>query len=73
MDILNIYEQTLRVDAVLNGIKTKFPFQLNEKARFTQHQITLYQSNYCHVDSEPVAEQPAITGGDFTDIVFIDI
>lgn len=72
MDTLSSYEFAIRIDALLGELKTKYPYQLNEKATFTKHQITLYQSNYCHTETEQYVEQPAVTGGASTDIVFID-
>ncbi len=62
-DRLHVYEQTVILDLVLSNLKSKYPFQLNEKAKYTQHQISLYQANYCHVDSPPTREQPSVEGG----------
>ncbi len=69
--VLQNYEALVRLDAILNGYNVKYPFQLNEQATFTQHQISLYQANYCHTDSEPVKEQPSIEGGRFIHVVLL--
>jgi hypothetical protein len=68
---LHNYESLIQIDAALNSINTKYPFSLNDRATYTQHQITLYQSNYCHMDSEPTQEQPAVTGGAVVSVVLV--
>jgi hypothetical protein len=67
------YEILIRIDAMLNNYSPKYPFTLNQQATFTQHQVTLYQSNYCHTETEATPEQPSVTGGNVTDVVFIDL
>lgn len=71
--ILDDYRSLISIDAMLNNYTPRYPFTLNEQASYTQHQITLYQSNYCHTDSEPSSEQPSILGGATTQIFFIDL
>lgn len=65
------YESLVRLDSVLNGYGANYPFSLNECATYTQHQITLYQANYCHTDTEPTKEQPSIEGGATVCVVLI--
>lgn len=69
---LSNYQALIGIDAILNNLKSKYPFSLNEQSTYTQHQITLYQSNYCHTETEPTKEQPSVTGGSATDIALID-
>jgi hypothetical protein len=64
------YQLLIQIDMIINGVASKYPYQLNEQAKYTHHQITLYQSNYCHVDSAPLEEQPAVVGG-VVDVVLI--
>ena len=62
------------MNSELNNYTPKYPFTLNEQAIYTQHQIKLYQSNYCHNETEEeVQEQPSITGGAAIDIVLVDL
>lgn len=69
---LSNYQTLIEIDAILNHFESKYPFTLNQQSAYTQHQITLYQANYCHTDSEPIKEQPSITGGNTTEIALID-
>lgn len=72
--ILSNYEQLVLLDMTMNGLRPKYPFQLNEKAKYTQHQIELYQKNYCHSDSkDDMKEQPAVTGGAYINIAVVDM
>lgn len=71
--ILHNYQALINIDAMLNNHLPQYPFTLNEQATFTQHQITLYQSNYCHKDSKETSEQPSILGGAHTSIVFVEL
>ena len=32
---------------IVDGIHPTYPYQLNEKSQYTQHQLTLYRGNYC--------------------------
>lgn len=57
------YGALTRLDATLSGYESQYPYRIKEQATYTQHQITLYQANYCHTESEPSQEQPAVTGG----------
>ncbi len=41
------YSALVRLDLIINGMKSKYPFTLNERARFTQHELQIYQHNYC--------------------------
>ena len=68
---LRNYQSLVDIDSAINNRDTKYPFRLNEQAKYTQHQITLYQSNYCHTDSKPTDEQPSVTGGASVNVVFI--
>lgn len=72
-DTLHNYEILVGIDSMLSDYTPKYPFTLNQQAKYTQHQITLYQSNYCHKDIEPTQEQPSVAGGALVDIVLIDI
>lgn len=66
------YQSLIHIDTVLNGYVPKYPFNLNQQAKFTEHQIKLYQNNYCHSEIEPVPEQPSITGsGNRIDVAFV--
>ena len=67
--ILKDYQTIVRLDLLTKGIKPKYPFQLNEKATYTQHQLTIYQGNYCRQETDPIKEQPAVTGGASVDVV----
>lgn len=69
---LRDYEILIGIDSMLNDYKPRYPFTLNQQATYTQHQITLYQSNYCHTETEPTPEQPSVTGGAITEVVLID-
>ena len=60
---LYYYQLLIDLDAILGNHIPKYPFTLNEQAIYTQHQIKLYQSNYCHTESQTTQEQPSITGG----------
>lgn len=71
--IIHDYNQLIQIDSMLDGLTPKYPFRLNEQAKYTQHQITLYQSNYCHTETEPNEEQPSVIGGAPINIVLIDI
>jgi len=69
---LQQYQNLLRIDLALNSIKQAYPYTLNEQAKYTLHQVTLYQSNYCHSEQEQTKEQPSVTGGaPSIDVVFI--
>ena len=72
-DSLHNYEILIGIDSTLKNYTPQFPFTLNQQATFTQHQITLYQSNYCHTDTEPTQEQPSVTGGGITEVVLINL
>jgi hypothetical protein len=67
---LSDYQLLIQIDMIINGVASKYPYQLNEQAKYTHHQITLYQSDYCHLDSAPVKEQPTVVGG-VVDVVLI--
>ena len=69
---LRNYQDLIVIDSILNKYTPKYPFNLREQSTYTQHQIMLYQSNYCHTDSEQPQEQPSITGGFSADIAFIE-
>ncbi len=49
--VLSNYNALVRLDLVLNELSSQFPFDLNEKAVYTQHEIKLYQQNYCSKDN----------------------
>ncbi len=69
---LRNYQALIGIDATLTNYSPQYPFRLNEQATYTQHQITLYQSNYCHTDTEQ-SDQPDVVGGNMTDIVLIEM
>lgn len=55
--ILNTdYTYLLKIDTLLKGVQPKYPFQLNEKAKYTQHQLQIYQDNYCHLEKKENAK-----------------
>ncbi len=60
--VLNNYSDLVKLDLVINGMKSKYPFIINECAKYTQHEIQLYQQNYCNEEK---------TGGN--DHIIIDI
>jgi hypothetical protein len=60
-----------RMEAMLSGRASQYPFNLLERGKYTQHQVTLYQTNFCHTEIETNEEQPAITGG--AELVFIQL
>lgn len=60
-----------RMEAMLSGRSTKYPFNLLERATYTQHQVTLYQTSYCHTEIESNESPPAIAGG--AELVFIEL
>ncbi len=45
--ILDNYSELVKLDLMINNLRSKYPFTLNERARYTQHEIQLYQRNYC--------------------------
>lgn len=57
------YQTLISIDATIKGFSTKYPYNIQHSARFTQHQLKLYQSNYCFTENETTPEQPSITGG----------
>ncbi len=62
------YELLVQLDMALNALTPKYPFRLNQEAKYTQHQVELYKKNYCHVENAPsskeeVQEQPSLTSG----------
>ncbi len=65
------YQALVHLDSVLNDFTPKYPYVLNQRAQYTQHQVILYQSNYCHTDTEPPVEQPSVTGGAVVQVVLI--
>lgn len=48
--VLDSYSRLVQLDLMMSGLRSKYPFQLNERAKYTQHQIQLYQANYCKKD-----------------------
>lgn len=73
MDILQNYQALIKIDSILKNYTPAYPFQINESAKYTQHQIKLYQANYCHTEMEPTKEQPSVVGGATTNIILIDL
>lgn len=66
------YQALVQIDTVLNGYIPKYPFNLKQQAKFTEHQIKLYQYNYCHTETEQTPEQPSIVGsGNHIEVVFV--
>lgn len=41
------YQRLVQLDMAMHGLRPQYPFRLNEQAVFTQHQVKLYQQNYC--------------------------
>jgi len=44
---LGNYTMLVKLDLVINNMQGRYPFRLNEQAKYTQHEIQLYQHNYC--------------------------
>ena len=59
----NNYQTLISIDAIIKNLSTKYPYNLQSSAVFTQHQLKLYQSNYCFTENETTPEQPSVTGG----------
>ncbi len=73
MDNLQNYQALIKIDSILKNYTPAYPFRINESAKYTQHQIKLYQANYCHTETEPTNEQPSVVGGTTTNIILIDL
>lgn len=69
--VLDNYQLLVRIDMIVSGNAPKYPYRLNEQAQYTHHQVALYQSNYCHLDTAPEEEQPSVVGGGIVDIVLL--
>jgi hypothetical protein len=67
---LTNYQYLVQIDLVANDRVVKYPFRLNELGKYTHHQITLYQANYCHSDAPPTEEQPSVVGGNVDIVLF---
>ncbi len=65
------YQALVHMDSILNDFVPKYPYVINQQAQYTQHQVTLYQANYCHTETEPVKEQPSVTGGAQVEVLFV--
>ena len=63
-----------RMESVLSGRKTRYPFNVKEQAKFTQHQITLYLANFCRKEgaSPSGGAVEARDDGEPTTVVFVD-
>ncbi len=59
--ILDDYSELVKLELTINGMRSKYPFTINERATYTQHELELYKQNYCNEKS----------GGGKTDIVMI--
>ena len=70
---LRNYEMLTEIDLMLNNQQPQYPFTINQQAKFTQHQITLYKSDFCHTEKERTQEQPSVTGGSTVNVVFVDL
>ncbi len=68
--ILDNYSALVKLDLVINGMKSKYPFTLNEQAKYTQHEIQLYQQNYCNEDNKGYDKRG---GGELINIAVVDI
>ncbi len=54
------YSALVRLDLIINGMKSKYPFTLNEHARFTQHELQIYLHNYCTKENGKQGGSPPI-------------
>ncbi len=45
--ILDDYSQLVKLDLVINGMRSKYPYTMNEQAKYTQHELEIYQRNFC--------------------------
>lgn len=63
------YNTLTQIDRLISNTLPEYPFQLNEKAIYTQHQIVLYRNNYCHKETD---EPPSITGGSIANVFIAD-
>jgi hypothetical protein len=66
--IIDNYSSMVKLDLVINGMKSKYPFILNEQAKYTQHEIELYQQNFCNEDSNQMNKY----GGGLINIAIVD-
>jgi hypothetical protein len=64
------YQYLVQIDLVASDRVSKYPFRLNEMGKYTHHQITLYQANYCHADEPLTEEQPSVVGGGVDIVLF---
>jgi len=62
--IIDNYSTLVRLDLIINGMQSKYPFVLNEQAKYTQHEIQIYKQNFCNGEKR---------GGCPIDIAMIDI
>lgn len=66
------YQTLTRIDLLLDNIRPQYPFQLHEKAKYTQHQLTLYRNNYCFKEDKAQSKSNEVAGGSTSiDIVLI--
>ena len=72
MENITNYKRLTSLDLLVNGIHNKYPYRLNEQARYTQHQLKLYyKSNYCKTDNESNDEDMVKGGNETISIGFI--
>ncbi len=45
--ILDDYSQLVKLDLVINDMRSKYPYTMNEQAKYTQHELEIYQRNFC--------------------------
>lgn len=70
--LLKEYQTLTRIDLLLDNIRPQYPFQLHEKAKYTQHQLTLYRDNYCFKEDKPQGKSTHVEGGaSHIDIILI--
>lgn len=69
--LLEEYQTLTRIDLLLDNIRPQYPFQLHEKAKYTQHQLTLYRNNYCFKEEKPRSKNEIEGGSEHIDIVLI--
>jgi len=55
--VLLNYQHIIKLDLMMKGLRSKYPFQLNERAKYTQHQVDLYLKNYCQDKKGGTSEQ----------------
>lgn len=52
-DKLTALSFLVKIDLFLDGYEFKYPFNIKQQAKYTQHELELhYKENYCRVDTD---------------------